>query len=67
MRTQDISFWQGRYKYCVGDAKQLIIDNFKDLISDNSFLVADTVTNIINGKSISYLSKQPHHFLKDGC
>ena len=63
MRTQDISFCSKvATNIVLGDAKQLIIDNFKDLISDNSFFGNSgyRYANIINGKSISYLSKQPH-------
>ena len=63
MRTMDISFCSKvATNIVLGDAKQLIIDNFKDLISDNSFFGNSgyRYANIINGKSISYLSKQPH-------
>ena len=63
MRTMDISFCSKvATNIVLGDAKQLIIDNFKDLISDNGFFGNSgyRYANIINSKSISYLSKQPH-------
>ena len=63
MRTMDISFCSKvATNIVLGDAKQLIIDNFKDLISDNGFFGNSgyRYANIINNKSISYLSKQPH-------
>jgi hypothetical protein len=63
MRTMDISFCSKvATNIVLGDAKQLIIDNFKDLISNNGFFGNSgyRYANIINSKSISYLSKQPH-------
>jgi hypothetical protein len=63
MRTMDISFCSKvATNIVLGDAKQLIIDYFKELISDNSFFGNSgyRYANIINSKSISYLSKQPH-------
>jgi hypothetical protein len=63
MRTMDISFCSKvATNIVLGDAKQLIIDNFKDLISENRFFGNSgyRYANIINSKSISYLSKQPH-------
>lgn len=63
MRTMDISFCSKvATNIVLGDAKQLIIDNFKDLIADNSFFGNNgyRYANIINSKSISYLSRQPH-------
>ncbi len=63
MRTMDISFCSKvATNIVLGDAKQIIIDSFKDLIAENSFFGNNgyRYANIINSKSISYLSKQPH-------
>ena len=62
MRTMDISFCSKvATNIVLGDAKQLIIDYFKEVISTIPFLaLAGTAAIIINNKSISYLSKQLH-------